>query len=47
MGGVNREPEIRLFYQMRTIMLYIPARKESRFGSELSDNQQREMEPIA
>lgn len=39
MGGVNKEPEIRLLYQMHTIMLYIPATEEPRFGSELSDNQ--------
>lgn len=36
MGGVNKEPEIRLLYQMHTIM-YIPAKEEPTFGSELSD----------
>lgn len=36
MGRVNKEPEIRLLYQMHTIM-YIPAKEEPTFGSELSD----------
>lgn len=39
MGGINKDPEIRLVYQMHTIMLCIPARDETRFGFELSDNQ--------
>lgn len=39
MSEINEESEVRLVYQMHTIMLCIPARDELMFGFELSHNQ--------